>query len=81
MPAGALSAIRPASILSSGRQPSSAARAAVISRSTLFTRSVLQPVSMLLVRSLRASSMWVNQSCVMNWIQNAAITLKNGAFW
>ncbi len=31
-------------------------------------------------RSLRASSMCENQSWVMNWIQNAARTLKNGAF-
>ena len=30
--------------------------------------------------SLRASSRCENQSWVMNWIQNAASTLKNGAF-
>ena len=31
--------------------------------------------------ALWPSSMWENQSWVMNWIQYAASTLKNGAFW
>ncbi|MCE3257500.1 MAG: hypothetical protein K0Q64_1583 [Nitrobacter vulgaris] len=30
--------------------------------------------------SFRDSSRCENQSCVMNWIQKAASTLKNGAF-
>ena len=77
----ASSATSPASILSSGRQPSCAAASGGSGCSTLFARCVAQPrLVMIRDRSLRASSMCENQSWVMNWIQNAARTLKNGAF-
>ena len=48
--------------------------------STSFTVCDAQPTVMICAASLCPSSRCENQSCVMNWIQNAASTLKNGAF-
>jgi hypothetical protein len=51
---------------SSGRQPSCAAAGG---HPTAIISGAFAP-----------SRRWENQSWVMNWIQNAASTLKNGAF-
>ncbi len=64
---------------SPGRHPSRAASSGVSGVSTPLTFRETQPTFMYSA-ALCPSSMWENQSWVMNWIQNAAMTFMNGAF-
>src|SRR5205823_4039 len=74
-----LSATLAFSMASVGRQWSWAASAGESGVSVPFTFCEAQPTFMYSAL-LWPSSRWENQSWVMNWIQNAASTLKNGAF-
>ena len=68
-----------ASTRSSARQPSRAPASRVSGRSTPSIRSIAHPM-VIVADELRPSTRWENQSWVMNWIQKAARTLRNGAF-